>query len=277
MSAKKIVIVIVSAACLLLELSLAANHYKEFLPKWFVDSDPQRSMVMLLAAMLIWTVITSSEGNSSDKSDQTLGTNKFESNATGNVVHVYPHPPAAPIQKLSQGPRTAVKKRKPNIKVIRYKTTKVRDEYATGDLIEQTEKQAEENQDDSFTAFVVELRNERIGTEDFEVVDWHSVKARIRFLDLKGTEVAHTSASKWIDDSRAEIELTLFEVEKLLVAMNLRGTWTAIQYDSLVPLPMRGLKAEITLYGKGEYIFSFHADLELESGLFGHIEDDSPY
>ena len=229
---------------------------------------------MLLAALLIWIVVTSSEEKSSGKTDQASAPMKAESNASGNVVNVYPpHPPADPAPKLPQAPRASVKRKKPNIKVIRYKTTKVRDEYATGDL---SEVGNADDDADLFTAFIVELRNERNGTEDLEVIDWHSVRARIRFLDLKGYEVAHTSASKWIGDSRAKIDLKLFEVHKLLIALNVRGTWTAIQYDEAVPLPMQGLKAEVTLYGESEFIFSFRADMELDSGLFGHIDDENP-
>lgn len=258
----------VSAVCILVELLLAAHHYKEFLPRWFVDGDPQRWMVMLLAALLIWIVVASSEEKSSGKTDQASEPVKAESSATGNVgniVHVYPPPSLEPpVQKPVSGMvHVRVKRKMPNIKVVHRKVTTINEPYP-GVLNEKDGKG-----EGFYKGFIISFRNEKNGTEDFEVIDWYSVRARIRFVDVHGEEKQHTSSGTFVDETTWETTFKMFEVRKLLIAMKIpNGKWITAESGDPVELPAIPLKAEVTLYGVSDYIYSASVDMDLEQESF---------
>ena len=91
-------------------------------------------------------------------------------------------------------PHTGEKETAKYIKVVHRKTTTINEPYP-GDLIEKDGKG-----DGFFKGFIISFRNEKSGSEDFEVVDWHSVRARIRFVDEHDEERAHTTAATFIDE-----------------------------------------------------------------------------
>jgi hypothetical protein len=265
---QKVVGITIIASVAIVDIGLMADSAKHFLPARLSPLNLMQIVVLILASFIVWLIKDKKDEQKKEtipesvvpKAEQKTEI-KNEANPSISVpvsVSVNTAHPDPPMLKFPEQPK--IRKRRPNIKVVHRKVTTINEPFP-GDLVEKDGKG-----DGFYKGFIVVFRNEKSGSEDFDVIDWHSVRARIRFVDEHGQEQQHTKSATFIDESSWETNLNLFEVHKLLVAMKLpNGKWLAAENGEPVNLPTIPLKAEITLYGLAEYIFSAELNMDLEN------------